>query len=55
MYLSLSVMCCTSAELFYVCQTMGVLVGKWLSDETTTDNTASYVDLTEIGSAYKIW
>ena len=30
MYLSLSVMCCISAELSYVCQTVGVWIGKWL-------------------------
>ena len=32
MYLSLSVMCCISAELSYVCQTVGVWIGKWLSN-----------------------
>ena len=30
MYLSLSVMRCTSAELLYACQTVGVWIGKWL-------------------------
>ena len=30
MYLSLSVMCCISTELPYVCQTVGVWIGKWL-------------------------
>ena len=30
MYLSLSVMRCTSAELLYICQTVGVWIGKWL-------------------------
>ena len=30
MYLSLSVMHCISAELSYVCQTVGVWIGKWL-------------------------
>ena len=30
MYLSLSVMRCISAELFYVCWTAGVLIGKCL-------------------------
>ena len=30
MHLSLSVMCCISAELSYVCQTVGVRIGKWL-------------------------
>ena len=53
-YLSLSVICCISAELFYVCQTVGVLIGKPLPDEATTDDTASYVGLTEIGSSYEI-
>ena len=31
MYLSLSVMRCVSAELSYVCQTVGVWIGMWLS------------------------
>ena len=30
MYLSLSVMRCISAELSYLCQTVGVWIGKWL-------------------------
>ena len=30
MYLSLSMMPCISAELLYVCQTVGVWIGKWL-------------------------
>ena len=30
MYLSLSVICCILAELSYVCQTVGVWIGKWL-------------------------
>ena len=30
MYLSLSVIRCISAELLYVCQTIGVWIGKWL-------------------------
>ena len=30
MHLSLSVMSCISAELSYVCQTVGVWIGKWL-------------------------
>ena len=30
MYLSLSVICCISAELLYICQTVGVCTGKWL-------------------------
>ena len=52
MYLSLSIICCISTQLFYACQTVRVLIGKWLSDWTTTDNIASYVGLTEIGSSY---
>ena len=32
MYLTLSVMHCISAELLYVCQTVGVWIGKWLSN-----------------------
>ena len=32
MYLSLSVMSCISAELLYVCQTVGIWIGKWLPD-----------------------
>ena len=31
MYLSLSVMRCISAELLYLCQTIGVWIGKWHS------------------------
>ena len=30
MYLSLSMMHCILAELSYVCQTVGVWIGKWL-------------------------
>ena len=30
MYLSLSVMRCISVELLYVCQTIGVRIGKWI-------------------------
>ena len=30
MYLSLSVICCISAELLYICQTVSVWIGKWL-------------------------
>ena len=32
MYLRLDVMHCISAELLYICQTVGVLIGKWLPD-----------------------
>ena len=32
MYISLSIMCCISAERKYVCQTVGVCIGKWLPD-----------------------
>ena len=32
MYLSLSVMRCISADLLYICQTVGVWIGKWLPD-----------------------
>ena len=32
MYLSLSVMRCISAELSYICQAVGVWIGKWLPD-----------------------
>ena len=32
MYLSLSLICCISAELLYVFQTVGVCIGKWFSD-----------------------
>ena len=54
MYLSLSVMCCISAELLYVCQTVGVWIGKWLPNEATTDNKTSHADFTKIGSSHKI-
>ena len=30
MYLILSAMCCILAELSYICQTVGVWIGKWL-------------------------
>ena len=29
MYLSLSVICCISAELLYICLTVSVWIGKW--------------------------
>ena len=32
MYLSLSVMCCISAELSYMYQTVDVWIGKWLAN-----------------------
>ena len=32
LYLSLSVMHCILTELLYVCQTVGVCIGKWLPD-----------------------
>ena len=32
MYLSRSVIRCISAELSYVCRTVGVWIGKWLHD-----------------------
>ena len=32
MYLSLSVLHCISAVLLYICQTVGVWIGKWLSN-----------------------
>ena len=52
MYLSLSVMRCISVELSYVCQTVGVWIGKWLPNLATTDHTISHADFTEIGSSY---
>ena len=30
MYVSLSIMRCISAEHLYICQTVGVFIGKWL-------------------------
>ena len=53
-YLNLSVIHCILAELFHVCQTIGVLIGNWLPDWATTDDIASYVGLTEIGSSCEI-
>ena len=32
MHLSLHVMRCISAELFHACQTVGIVIGKWLPD-----------------------
>ena len=53
MYLSLSVMSCISAELLYVCQTVAVWNRKLLSNQATSDITASYIGLAEIGSSHK--
>ena len=54
MYLSLSAMGCISAELPYVCQTVGVWIGKLLPNWATTDDTASHNGFTEIGSSHEI-
>ena len=54
MYLSLSMMRCISAELLYICQTIGVYIRKWLPDQATTNNRASYVDFSKIGSPDEI-
>ena len=53
-YLSLSAMRCISAEILDLSQTVGVLIGKWLPNLATMDNTASYVDLAEMGIFHKI-
>ena len=53
-YLSLSAMRCISTELAYVCQRVGVWIGKWLPNYATTDNTASHTGFTEIGSSHEI-
>ena len=47
MYLSLSVMRCISAELSYVCQTVGVTIGKWLPNQATTGDTTSHTSFTK--------
>ena len=54
MYFSLSVMRCISAELLYVCQTVGVCIRKWLPNSATTNDIAFYVGFTKIGSSDKI-
>ena len=54
MYLSWSVMHCILAELPYVCQTVGVWIGKWLPHWDTTDDTASHTGFTKIGSSHEI-
>ena len=54
MYHSLSVIGCILAELSYVCQTVGIWIGKWLPNYVTTDNTTSYTSFTKIGSSHEI-
>ena len=54
MYLSLSVIRYTSAELSYACQTAGVWIGKQLSNEATADDTALHTGFTEKGSSHVI-
>ena len=54
MYLSLSAIRCISAELLYLCWTVGVWIGKWLPNEATTTDTASHTGFTEIGSSHEI-
>ena len=53
-YLSLILMRCISVELFYICQTLGLLIRKGLPNQTTIDDTALCVGLTAIGSSYEI-
>ena len=54
LYFSLYVMCYLSAELLYVYQTVGVCIRKWLADQTTTDDTASYLGFAKIDSSKEI-
>ena len=54
MYLSLILIRCISAELTYVCQTVGVWIGKWLPNEVTTDEATLHTGFTKIGSSHKI-
>ena len=54
MYLSLNIMHYISTELLYVCQTVGVRIGKWIPDLATSDDIVSNVRLNEIGSTYEI-
>ena len=51
MYVSLSVTHCISADLSYVCQTVGVWIGKWFPNWATTDDTTGF---TKIGRSHKI-
>ena len=54
MYLSLTVICCISAELLCVCQTVGVWIGKGLPKQATTDYTTLHTGLAKIVSSYEI-
>ena len=54
LYLSLRAISCISVELLYVCQTVGIWIGKWCPDKATTDDTASDVRLTGVDNPYKI-
>ena len=53
-YLIPRVMCCISAEPLYVCQMVGVWIGKWLPNLATTDDIASHTGFTQIGSSDEI-
>ena len=54
-YLSLSIIHCISTELLYVCLTVGVWIGKRLSNWTTTGNTNSLSDFIKIDSSDEMW
>jgi len=54
MYISLSLLRYSSAELSDVCQTAVFPIGKWMPDQEGYDNTASPVDYAAIGSSHKI-
>ena len=54
LHLCLSSIRCISAEILYICQLVGIYIGKWLPNQVTTNNIASYVGLPEIGSSCEI-
>ena len=54
MYLSLSAIRYISAEPLYVCQTVGVWIGKWLPNYAATNDTTLHTGFTKIGSSHEI-
>ena len=54
MYLSVSVMCCISAELLHACQTVGVWIGKCLPIWATSHDRTLHAGFTVIGSSCEI-
>ena len=54
MHLSLSVIHCISAEPLYVCETVGVWIGKWLPNQATIDDTTLHTGFIKKGSSQDI-